>query len=277
MDETSERIRSYFDRVGDVEWERLSSSWRGRINLEVHRRMAAAFVHPGDRVLEIGAGGGRLTIELAALGALVVVTDVSPVQLELNARHVAEAGYAPCIEDRFLLDVRDTERFADDAFDVVVAYGGPLSYVFEDADEALGGLLRIGDRVLASVMSTLGSWRFFLPSIIDQVDTLGLDATDAIIETGDLRLEQGLSPHFCQMYRWSEVSALVERCGGTLLAASASNCASMTDEEQLERIGTDPEHWRRFVEHEIRACREPGALDGGSHIVFACTMAAGSP
>ena len=42
------------------------------------------FVSAGDRVLEVGAGPGRFTIELATIGATIVVGDVSEVQLELN-------------------------------------------------------------------------------------------------------------------------------------------------------------------------------------------------
>ncbi|MGH8996124.1 MAG: hypothetical protein ACRDYB_08885, partial [Acidimicrobiales bacterium] len=51
--------------------------------------------------------------------------------------------------------------------------------------------------------------------------------------------------------------------------ASASNWASMADQEVVAGIEAEPDHWRRFVEHEVIACREPGALDGGTHIVFA--------
>ncbi len=75
--------------------------------------------------------------------------------------------------------------------------------------------------------------------------------------------------HPCQMLRWSEVTTMVEPCGGKILAASASNWASMADEDLLDTIAQNPDQWRRFVEHEITASREPGVLDGGSHLLFA--------
>ena len=86
-------VRSYFDALADGEWERLSADLPGRVSFEVHRRFLAQFVEPGMRVLEVGAGPGRFTIELASLGARVAVTDISPVQLDLNRRHVTEAGH----------------------------------------------------------------------------------------------------------------------------------------------------------------------------------------
>ncbi len=55
-------------------------------------------------------------------------------------------------------------------FDAVITYGGPLSDVFDGrAADALTGLLRItrpGQPVPASVMSLLGTWRHFLPSVV---------------------------------------------------------------------------------------------------------------
>lgn len=184
---------------------------------EVHRRFLADHVRPGDRVLEVGAGPGRFTVALAEMGAKVVVTDVSPVQLELNEQHVSEAGVGDAAKDRFLLDIRDTARFGDREFDLALAYGGPLSYVFEDAQNALTGLLRISRVTVASVMSTLGSWRFFLPGVVDQVATIGVAANDLILETGDLRHDGKAEGHTCQMYRYREVADLVTNDGSGLV------------------------------------------------------------
>lgn len=199
MDETTDRIRVYYDTLGENEWHRLLGSRRGQVSLEVHRRFLAEFIRPGFRVLEIGAGPGRFTIALAELGTTVVVTDLSPVQLELNRRFVAEAGVEDAVEDRFLLDIGDTVRFADREFDAVVAYGGPFSYVFENAEETLTGLLRIGSVVVASVMSTLGSWRFFLDDIVDEASEIEQERLDAFINMGDLRHYDTGQPHVCKM------------------------------------------------------------------------------
>lgn len=276
MDETTERIVAYYDALGVNEWHRLPATRRGQVSLEIHRRFLGEIIEPGFRVLEIGAGPGRFTIALAELGARVVVTDLSPVQLDLNRKYVAVAEMEAAVEDRYLLDIKDTSRLADGEFDAVVAYGGPFSYVFENSQQTMAGLLRIGSVVVASVMSTLGTWRFFLNDIINEMNELGPDVNDAVLETGDLRLLGTNQPHVCKMYRWAELKALVEATGGEILTASASNFASATDEPTLERIATVPGYWRRFLEHEVNACREPGALDGGTHILFSARSMEGS-
>jgi SAM-dependent methyltransferase len=273
-DSSVDAVRSYFDSLGAAEWDRLDSDPAGRASLEVHQRFLARFVMPGMRVLEVGAGPGRFSIFLAGLGARVVVTDLSPVQLELNVRYVGEAGCEAAVESRVLLDVCDVTRFADGEFDAVVAYGGPLSYVFDRAGEALGGLLRItraGGPVVASVMSTLGAYRHFLAGVLELAERHGDDVNDRILSTGDLRETQppGSGQHTCRMFRSRDVEALVTGADARLLALSASNWASLAAPDVLTRMAEDPDRWSRFLDHEVAICAEPGAVDGGTHLLFA--------
>ncbi|MDP8927893.1 MAG: class I SAM-dependent methyltransferase, partial [Actinomycetota bacterium] len=247
---------------------------------EVHRRFLARFVEPGMRVLEVGAGPGRFTIELASLSAHVVVTDLSAVQLDLNARYVAEAGCETAVESRVVLDVCDVSRYADGEFDAVVAYGGPLSYAFDRAGQALSGLLRVttpAGPVIASVMSTLGAYRHLLPGVVDIADMHGNDANDRILHSGDLRETQppGSGQHTCRMFRSRDIEALVSDAGGYLLAGSASNWVSLRDPEALARLAQDPARWSRLLDHEVAICQERGVWDGGTHLLFAAAMQPG--
>lgn len=231
-------VRTYYDEYGNAEWERLEEDIKGRVSLEVHRKFLARFINQGDRILEIGAGPGRFTRELIDRGARVAVTDFSPVQLDLNRMRLADST---SVESWEILDVCDTTRYVDGEFDAVVAYGGPLSYAFENVDQALTGLFRIvrpGGVVVASVMSLLGTWKYFLAETIIVAETFGEDTNDAILRTGDLRHIGGAN--ICQMFRASDITALVERCGGEVLAMSASNWASLDKPEVLTPLESDP-------------------------------------
>jgi hypothetical protein len=70
------------------------------------------------------------------------------------------------------------------------------------------------------------------------------------------------------MFRWSELTAMFDRHPCTLLAASASNALSAGAPDALARLAASPEHWRRFLDWEESLAQEPGALDGGTHIIF---------
>lgn len=279
--ESVESVRRYYDALGEREWTRLTGTVRGRVSLELHRRFLRRFVRPCWRVLEIGAGPGRFTLELAALGCRIVVTDVSEVQLALNEARLGGTGAERRVERRELLDVCDTSGYSDGEFDAVVAFGGPLSYAFERTDEAMRGLLRIvgpDGVVAASVMSTLGTWRQFLPAIAALSEVVGEDANDRALRTGDLRhVVDDSGGHICRMFRWSDVQALVERTGGRIIDGSASNRASLGDAQALSRLEADADRWSRFIEHEAAACAQSGARDGGTHILFAASRASCPP
>lgn len=267
-DEAVNRIRGYFDDEVESEWLRLEQTPAGRVSFEVHRRFLDTYVRSGMSVLEVGAGPGRFTRELAARGARVTVTDISAPQLEANRQRASAEGYDSAVDDWRLLDIRDVRGVEDASFDVVLAYGGPLSYVFDHAEGALRDLLRItasGGVVLGSVMSLLGAWRHFLPAVLELSD----DDNDHILATGDLRRSQP-DGHVAQMYRAADVRRLIEQAGASTLALSASNWASLDHPEATALLEESPSRWQRFLDHEVIACAEPGALDGGTHILFAC-------
>lgn len=262
-------IARFYDEYGEQEWERPEATPANRVSFHLHRSYLHQFVQHGDKVLEIGAGPGRFTIELARLGARVTVGDISQRQLELNRIKVTEAGAEENVEARELLDVVDLSRFANECFDAVVCYGGPISYVFDRADEAIEELLRVtrpGGHVLLSVMSLLGTTRRFFPGVLKIVDRLGLETVQRINATGDLVNVPGQT-HECHMYRWSELSALLSRHSCSIVEASAANFLATQHEELVASLVDNPPLWEAFLEWESDFCRQPGALDGGTHII----------
>ena len=265
----AELIGNYFDVYGEREWARLDADAESRVSFHLHRALLEKFIKAGDEVLEIGAGPGRFTIELAKLGARVTVGDISAVQLELNRVRVSEAGYAGSVVARKVLDVVNLSELAAETFDASVAYGGPLSYVFERADNALGELLRVtkrGGHVLLSVMSLVGATRKYLPGLVKWARERSMEEVENVLRTGDQVGEFGAG-HACHMYRWAEFEALLKRHSCTIVAASAANFLSVNHTDELREIEIDAALWEKFLQWETEACRQPGALDGGTHII----------
>jgi SAM-dependent methyltransferase len=266
----SVRLRQLFDEYGEREWQRLDADARSRASFEIHRRFLARFISGGMRVLEIGAGPGRFTIELARLGGRVVVTDISPAQLALNEEQVRRAGFASDVEERRQLDVCNLSDLADGEFDAVVAYGGPLSYAFERAEDSLAEMLRVtgpGGVVVASVMALVGTLRFFLPGVPQYAAEGRLHVLQQVVASGDNRYDT--SAHPCRLFRWREVHDIVRRLPCTLIGASASNFLTCGDQEVVEAMAADPLLWTTLLDWEEQMCGEPGGLDGGTHLLFA--------
>ena len=138
------RVAEAFDELGEREWERMEADVASRVSFELHRRWLRRHDVRG-RVLEIGAGPGRFTVELVGSGCRVVVADLSAVQLDLNRQHVMDAGAIDGVERWERADICDLPAAWRGGFDAVVAYGGvanarPGDEVWDwllDAEEAV--------------------------------------------------------------------------------------------------------------------------------------------
>lgn len=264
-------VKSYFDEYGKREWERWDVSPVEQVKFEVHLYYLRRHIEANDRILEIGAGAGRFTQELARLSNKIVVADISPVQLQLNRENAQTLGYSKAIERWIECDICDLQpHFENAEFDAIVCYGGPLSYVFAERDQAISELLRVtrpGGLLLLGVMSMWGTVHHFLPEVLKMNPAMNRD----IIATGDLGPDKSAaSTHFCHMYRAAEFREFLEQAGAAIEVLSASDCLSATWAEGLNDVQKDETTWQHLIEMEIEACREPGCLDIGTHLIAVC-------
>jgi SAM-dependent methyltransferase len=265
-----EQTAQAYDAYGEKEWVRHEATPFSRVSFAIHRHYVQRFIRPGDRVLEAGAASGRFTVELAALGARIVVTDISPGQLELNAEHLAEAGLESSVERRELADITDLSAYTDGSFDSVVCYGGPLSHVLDRADDALGELIRVtapGGHILIGVMSLHGSLHAFLGAADAEIEEFGIEEMEAINAIGDLPAHHASLGTPAHLFSWDELRTKLERLDVDIVAASAANFLSIGNDELCDRWREDPDMWDRLLAWEIRSCAQPGAIDAGTHII----------
>lgn len=263
-------VSRYFDDYGGKEWDRLTARPVDEVSLYLHTELLREYLRPGARVLEIGAAAGRFTQVLAELGCRITVTDLSEGQLELNRQKADELGYDSAVEGRHRLDMCDMACFPNESFDAVVCYGGPLSYVFKQADQALAECRRVlseGGIFFCSVMSLLGAYHRFLPGVME----IAPELNKIILETGDLTpYTQPDTKHWCHMFRSPELRDLLVRHGLKVLEMSASSFLSGTWDEKLIEYRKDPAQWNELLRQEKEASRQPGCLDTGTHLIAVC-------
>jgi SAM-dependent methyltransferase len=249
------RTAEFFDAYGESEWTRFEDGRTPGPSLTTHTRMLEGYVRPGDRVLDAGAGPGRFTVELLRLGAHVTALDISPGQLELLRARVPDV-------EAVVGDVTDLSRFENDAFDVTVCFGGPLSYVVDRADGAVAELARVtkpGGHVLVSVMGLAGAVIHFAPIIVELARRDGTARSHEIARTGFLPEGEGYGHLAMRMYLWDELEALLAPHGEVVDGAAAGVLPHLAVEE--------PEIRALLEEFEQRLAYDPGSRSCGEHII----------
>lgn len=252
-----ERAAAHYDAFGEKEWSRYEEGRTPPAGLDVHVRFLERFVRTGDRVLDAGAGPGRFALELVRLGADVVALDISPGQLDLLRQRLPEV-------EAVVGDIVDLSRFTDDSFDVSVCYGGPLSYVLDQAEEATAELVRVtrsGGHVLVSVMSIGGTIFHYLNDILDLARRDGVDVQEEIVRSGFLPQAPDYGHLPMHLYRSSELETLLSRHGEVVAVAAAGLIPNPRSD--------DPETAALIRRLEAELCEEPGLVGGGQHLLAA--------
>ena len=267
-------VRTFYDAYGEFEWERLESAY-GRLQAIIHTDFIEEYVRPGDRALDVGCGPGRFAIVMARLGATVTLVDISRKQLELARDRLREAGVLDRAAGIIEGDVCHLGMLPDASFDVVVCYGGALSYAGDERSTAVAEIVRLarpGGVILVSVMSRLGSAantarRPTMP-ILHDPDGWHLWT---VIASGDLpefpsRIP-GMQHPAMHLYTSDELRELFDT--GEVLAIAGSNVTAYEGSQAFEELANDDKAWKTAVELERQLCHKPGLVDNGSHIILA--------
>jgi len=170
--------------------------------------------------------------------------------------------------------------FPTSHFDLVICFGGALSYVCELRQKAVKELLRVsrpGAIILVSVMSRIGSFLLDvqmpnLPLLREpDKSTSEQPGLWQPLKTGDLYGFPSRSIKLIHapmhLYTAEELASLFD--GYQILEIAGSNVTIRGYSSSAEQIAAGPEAWGTLVELERKINRDSGLLNAGSHIIIA--------
>ncbi len=118
--ESTERLRAYYATCD--EWGRLDTA-AGQLEFLRTLELLDRHLPPASRVLDLGGGPGRYTVELARRGHRVALADLSPELCDQARRRIAEAGVDASVTAVEVIDGVSLRAFEQASFDAVAALG----------------------------------------------------------------------------------------------------------------------------------------------------------
>ena len=223
------RACEFYDTYGAWEWSRLEATPYGRLQATMHNDFIHAYFRPDARVLDVGCGPGRFSRTASLLGGRVVALDLSVRQRELAREKLRSAEVYQQVQG-FLRGDLVSFRLEPESFDLVICYGGALSYVCELRHKAAEELFRVtrpGGTLLASVMSRFGTLALIgrrqLVQIMEHPDAWNLSQ---VAELGDLAQfpssKVSISQPPMHLYSAGEIKELLASVGFDVLGVAGS-------------------------------------------------------
>ena len=265
--------KQYYDSFGEKEWTRLSRDCPGELLFHVHMDVLRCYVNQEASVLELGAGAGMFSKELATRAKKLVVSDISDEQLAINKLKMTELGLADRIEDFRILDVTNLEGIPDDQFDVVVCVGGALNYTFDKEQAAVTEILRVAKPegiVIVGAVALFNSLMRYLSAIADEKKQFGIDATKWLMEKGiqDAEHYPVENKNFLHMMKSSDLDALFGGQSVQFVEKRAAGIFSLAGEEALDQAKADQELWELLLGKEIEFSKDPAYLNCGANFIY---------
>ncbi len=269
-----DKVKQHFNAAAQAEWERLDVNEYFRLIYRLHLDFIKEELSTKPRVLDAGSGPGRYALEFAKRGCAVTLCDVSDGELMFARGKFRESGLTA---DGFIqADLRDLSAFSDNAFDLTVCYGAPLSYITENREKAVAELVRVtrrGGTVAVSVNNTWGILRSLLCKADEDFFANGdYWHINEVIETGDCPSfesvqfggEAAPEKHFFQP---DELTELLKNGGLTNIGLGAVPCLCSGNREQYNKLAEDPIAKAQIEALELKCYRDKNMVGFGEFLL----------
>lgn len=262
--ETREHIvKSFYANY--KEEERLEKDRQGQMEYITTMHYIHQYLKPGAKIVEIGAGTGRISIALAKEGYDVTAVEYSDANVAKLQENVKGVSNIRAMQG----DAVNLEMLEDHAFDVVLLFG-PMYHLYDRAeqDAALREAARItkpGGVVLIAFLS------IHAIMYTNYVCSRSGSFVDGVKMNFDENFQVYHAPkQLFTGFDVAEFEALVD--ASPLQRQKTVACDCMLELAKLaDSFGlTDEENFQKFVEYHLAYCEKRELLGLSSHLLVIC-------
>ncbi|WP_312111963.1 class I SAM-dependent methyltransferase [Brevibacillus reuszeri] len=125
-------VVDYYSFFGEKEWTRLD---REPLEFLINWHYMKQHLPGSGTVLDIGAGPGKYSLQLAKAGYRITLADLTPKLVDLARQKATEFGLLHQFQGFHVADARDLSHFPDEAFDASLMLG-PMYHLQKEQDRA---------------------------------------------------------------------------------------------------------------------------------------------
>lgn len=241
--------------------KRLTRSRQGQLEYFVTMNYIDKFVKPGDKILEIGAGTGRYSVELAKKGYEVTAVELVESNLEILNRNAKGLNNIKAFQG----DALNLSRFADESFDITLLFG-PIYHLYEEKDQhkALDEAIRVTKKGGVILTAFLSVHAILVNNYLSGNFREGFEENF----DGSCKVRHFIEQMFTG-FDIEEFEGLFKDKGvNHITTVAVDNILEMA--EKVPDFKMSDEDFKEFLKYQLNICEKREMLGLSSHLLYVC-------
>lgn len=237
------------------EESRLNKSQAARVEFLTTVRYIEKYLHPGAKILDIGAGAGEYSLHFARHGYAVSALELADANIATFRRKLKPEDTVDLQQGNAL----DLSRYADDSFDIVLLFG-PLYHLHSDADKL---------RCIAEAKRVCKpEGKLFFAFIANDIVILTMqqEHPNYLLE-GDYDKDTFKLDNFPFVFHTPDRARKLLKTGGVkIIHEVASDGVSEFLKDMINAM--DEESYQQYLRYHFYTCEKPECLGYSNHLLF---------
>lgn len=265
--EVTADVRDHYDSAAALEWERLNNPY-SRVEFLSTVSMIDKYFSKNGRVMDIGSGPGRYSLELLKRGYQVELLDLSKEELNLAETLIEKAGFEA--EAYHCMSATELQDFNSSFYDNLLILG-PMYHLHEEQDRlnVLNDAYRILKPGGTALLAYINTWGALKASVHEFPQSFeDINHIDRYLN-GNLKFSKEES--FTATFFTTPVLAMaeVQKSPFEIISyAGAESFLSGTQQSLKELSICNPLSYENYVQKAVSHCEAPQYRDTTEHLIF---------